>query len=326
MRKIGLYIVLVLLARPAFAIDCTAATNTVEKAICSDPEAVRADEALGKACIQLRKSLPDRDAAGLRHAQLEWIHTRDTACAAANAVKPLSSCLAEQSRERQRFLDGRPRAGDSSLSLFRPVFIFRPATNGSAPLSIEAIKFAGTGEWQSRLNATIDAAVKRAMSDAEAAKDNPGGHDNYSVDLEIDLAYATSRMVSVQVDSGSYLGQAHPDSESYNINFDTARGRELTFNDLLDEARAKPVFEFCRSQVAKQKRERSDDPDHWNDDVESAEAAEGTRNFSSWRFSASSVDVYYGAYGFGGYGQCMCTCTIPYSMLRPIAKQEFPLP
>jgi hypothetical protein len=49
-----------------------------------------------------------------------------------------------------------PRAGDGSASLFRRL--------GEA--SIQALKFPGDGEWQSRLNAKIDAVVKRAISDA----------------------------------------------------------------------------------------------------------------------------------------------------------------
>jgi hypothetical protein len=122
------------------------------------------------------------------------------------------------------------------------------------------------------------------------------------------------------------MGQAYPNYVNYNINFDRASGRELTFDDILDGEKAKQVFEFCRSEVAKEKRERADDADHWQDDVKLEEVGENTKNFSLWRFKASSVDIDYGAYGFGGYGQCMCTCTIPYSMLRSIAKKEFPLP
>lgn len=326
MRRFGLFIAFVLFASPASAINCTSATSEPERAICSDPEARSADEALSKAYAQLRNSLSKDEAAALRHSQIKWIGDRDGMCSnASNAVKPLSKCLAEQSRQRLRFLDGKPRAGDVLMSFFRPMFVFRPAKNGSASLSIQAIKFIGDGTWQSKLNGEIEAMVKRALSDAEEGKDNPGSHENYFVDLEIDLAYASSQMVSVQVDSGSYLGQAHPLSANYNINFDIGTSRELTFDNFLDGTKAKQVFELCRSQVVKQKIERADAGNR-KDDVELEEVTQGTKAFSNWRFGSSSVDIYYGAYAFGGYGRCMCTCTIPYSMLRPIAKKEFPLP
>lgn len=326
MRAVGIAVASVLFVHPALAIDCTAASSAVEKAICSDPDARSADAVLGKAYSQLRSSLPANAAAVLRRSQAEWIQSRDAVCAAPAAIKPLSECLAVQSRQRQSFLDGRPRAGDVSDRLFRPVFISRPAKNGSADLSISAIEFVGSGNWQARLNGAIDAAVKDATATAEAAKENPGRHDNYAVSLEIDLPYASSRLVSVHVTSGSYLGQAHPDSGSYNINFDRTLNRQLRFDDLLDEASAKPVFAFCRSEVAKQKKQRSDDADHWKDDVELTEVSENSKDLKSWSFDATAAVVDYGAYGFGGYGQCMCSCTIPYSMLRPIAKKDFPLP
>jgi uncharacterized protein YecT (DUF1311 family) len=326
MRKFGFFIAFMLFASPASAINCASAISEPEKAICSDPEARSADEALGKAYVRLRNSLSSDEAAALRHSQIKWIGDRDRMCSdASKADKPLSRCLTEQSRQRLRFLDGKPRAGDVVMSFFRPMFVFRPAKNGSASLSIQAIKFIGDGAWQSKLNGKIEAMVKDALSDAEAGKDNPGSHENYFVDLDIDLAYASPQMVSVQVDSGSYLGQAHPLSANYNINLDIGASRELTFDNFLDGTKAKQVFELCRSQVAKQKLERGD-ADNQKDDVELEEVTQATKAFSNWRFGSSSVDIYYGVYAFGGYGRCVCTCTIPYSMLRPLAKKEFPLP
>lgn len=142
----------------------------------------------------------------------------------------------------------------------------------------------------------------------------------------MDLTYASLRLVSVNVSSGSYLGQAHPDSGSYNFNFDRTLNRELRFDDLLDEVSAKPIFEFCRSEVAKQKKKQSDDPGQWKDDVELQEVSERSKDLKFWSFGSAAAEVDYGAYAFGGYGQCMCICTIPYSTLRPIVKKDFPLP
>jgi uncharacterized protein len=66
MRILRLSTAWILFAHPAFAIDCGSATSAAERAICSDPEAPSADEALGKAYARLRNSLPDNEAAGLR--------------------------------------------------------------------------------------------------------------------------------------------------------------------------------------------------------------------------------------------------------------------
>jgi hypothetical protein len=113
-----------------------------------------------------------------------------------------------------------------------------------------------------------------------------------------------------------------------NLNFDRNTGNELKFEDILDNADEGKIFALCRSQVAKEKRGRADVEGltNHNDDIDPAEIEEGTKQFSNWRFDASSVDIYYGDYAFGGYGQCMCNCTISYSVLRPVAKKSFPLP
>ncbi len=142
----------------------------------------------------------------------------------------------------------------------------------------------------------------------------------------MDLTYASSRLVSVKASVGSYLGQAHPDWGSYNFNFDRTLNRELRFDDLLDDVSTKPILEFCRLEVVKQKKERSDHPDQWKDDVELLEVSDISKDLKRWSFGSATAEVDYGAYAFGGYGQCMCTCTIPYSMLRPIVKKDFPLP
>jgi hypothetical protein len=62
------------------------------------------------------------------------------------------------------------------------------------------------------------------------------------------------------------------------------------------------------------------------DDVDLEEVTEATKEFWNWRFLASSAEISYSDYAFGGYAQCMCSRTIPYSMLRPTAKKDFPLP
>jgi len=328
MRKLCLSIALIILTHPAFAFDCALATSTADKTICSDPEARGADEALGKAYTTLRHSFSESERAELRQSQIKWISARDASCAAPRGIKPLSKCLVEQSKERQRFLEGRPHEGDSSVRLFSPTFIFQPAKNGYVRLSIEAIKFTGSDAWQSTINTKIDSWIKNAILDAEGEMRQPGSNEDFNVELNVDLSYASSRMVSVHAVYESYLGQPHPLYWTANINFDRSLNREMKFDNLLDGAAAKQVFEFCRSQVAKEKivQARDNGDDNQKDDVELEDVAADTKDLSRWQFESSAADIDYGSYAFGGYGHCMCNCTIPYSTLRPIAKKDFPLP
>jgi uncharacterized protein YecT (DUF1311 family) len=330
MRGLWLSFILTLSAHPALAIDCARAKTDIEHAICADTEAQAADQALGLAFDRLRNLLPEDERAGLRSSQIEWLRTRDATCLAKRANIPLPKCIATESEQRRRVLEGKPTSGDTAESLYRPVFIFRPATKETARLSIEAIKFVGAGAWQTKANASIDQLVKRAIDDADIHDDgppNPG--ESYFVELHVSLSFTSQHLLSVQADYGNYLGQAHPQHHSTNINIEIPTGRELTFDDLFDAAKASELFQYCRSQVVKQKSEGADIHGLSGDEatnVDMKEVVDGTKNFSSWAFTSSEVIIDYGDYAFGGYGRCMCSCTVPYSRLRPIERQAFQLP
>jgi uncharacterized protein YecT (DUF1311 family) len=317
-------------AHSAFAIDCVRARSDIEHAICGNAEAQAADQALGIAFDHVRNLLPDDERAGLRSSQINWLRTRDAACLAKRADTPLPKCLAEVSEKRRRFLEGKPATGDAEQNLFRPVFIFRPATKGTAQLSIEAIRFTGTSAWQTTANASIDKLVKDAIDDADVRDSRPPEPgESYSVELSISLPFASPRLVSIHAGYSNYLGQAHPNHSATNVNIDIPTGRELSFDDRFDAAKAGELFQYCRAQIVKEKSESADIHGVSGDeagDVELQEVMDGTKNVSNWAFTASGVEIDYGDGAFGGYGRCMCSCTIPYSRLRPIAHGDQPLP
>ncbi len=331
MRSLGVAFAAVLVSSPASALDCSVARSAAEKAICSDPAARAADEALGNTFDQLRALLPEDEKASLKLAQIAWIRSRDKWCFAPLATKPLSACLAEKTKARQGYLEGRPAAGDMAAGSVRPMIIVRRAAIGAAPVTIEAIKFTGGNLWESKLNSSIERMVKDAIADSDVrdSQEKPAIPDaTYFVDLGISLAYASPRFISISATYENELGQPHPFRWKRNLNFDIDAGRELKFDDLLNEAEGKKIFKYCRSQVAKEKMEGAEihGVDSDSDDVSLEEVTEGTRAFSNWQFLEAAVRIDYGDTAFGGYGRCMCHCTIPYSMLRPVANKQFPLP
>ena len=61
-------------------------------------------------------------------------------------------------------------------------------------------------------------------------------------------------------------------------------------------------------------------------DVDFQEVIDGTKKFANWAFSKAGVVIDYGDTAFGGYGRCVCTCSVPYSELRPAAHHDLLLP
>jgi len=329
--KPWLLMALLLVASPVFAIDCGRAKSEVEKAICGDAEAKSADEELGRAFERVRGSLPANETASLKLSQRNWIQVRDTDCLAPRALKPLSKCLKEKSALRQKFLEGRPIAGEAPAGQVRPMFIYRSATNKEAGVSIEALKFTGDESWETKLNAAIGKLVKSAVKDADLSESQDAQsspNHSYFVDLGVSLSFAAPRFVSINASYENELGQAHPFRYAINLNFEIPTGRELQFEDLLNKADAKKIFQLCRSQIVKEKLELADvhGVTEKTDDIDPKEVEELTRQFSNWRFGGSGVEINYGDDAFGGYGRCECSCSISYEELRPLAKKDFPLP
>ncbi len=146
-------------------------------------------------------------------AQIAWIRSRDKWCLAPLATKPLSACLAEKTKARQGYLEGRPAAGDMPAGSVRPMIILRRAAIGSVHLTIEAVKFTGDSAWQSKLNTSVEGMVKDAIADSDVgvSQENPAIPDaTYFVDLGVSLAYASPRFVSISATYENKLGQAHP--------------------------------------------------------------------------------------------------------------------
>jgi hypothetical protein len=154
-----------------------------------------------------------------------------------------------------------------------------------------------------------------------------GPRERDFVELDVSLSFASKRLRSVHAEYGNYLGQAHPFHFSANITVELPTGRELKFADVVDAGRANELFQYCRAQIVKEKADGAeihgvDNPN----DIDPKEVAEGTESFSAWQFKTAGVDIDYGDYAFGGYGRCMCSCSIPYSVLRPLANKSFPFP
>jgi len=212
MRRLGFAFATIFVASPASALDCELAKSVAEKAICSDAEARAADEALGRSYNQLRAQLPNEEKASLRLSQIAWIRDRDIGCLAPSAIKPLTTCLAGETKRRQSLLEAKPLAGEIAAGSVRPTFVVRPAAIGSASLNIKALKFTGDGAWQPKMNSSIDRLVKDAIADSDITDSHqepavPG--DSYFVDLSVTLSFASPSLVSVSAEYENELGQAH---------------------------------------------------------------------------------------------------------------------
>jgi len=313
-----------LAASPALALDCQRASTASEKAICADPAALAADADLGKVFAALHGSLDPKAKPQLAAAEVSWLALRDSNCADEKGPA-LGPCLTRETRSRIVFLSGAPDAGPGAPDRLAPVFGMQKGGKGRTEVDVQLSKFVDAATPAER---AFNAAVDHLTNDLEnPGKDDPLA-DQWSYTWSMRLAYASPKLISAHAEGDSFMGGAHPNSYSVNINLDVARGREATFADLLDKPAADKIFALCLKQVRDEKtsREGSADDDSGAAKTLADSVAEATGNLKAWSFGADAATISYDAYAVGAYAEGAFSCSAPYTTLRPLARADFPLP
>jgi uncharacterized protein YecT (DUF1311 family) len=312
-----------LAASPAAAFDCKKAATPSEKAICDDPTARAADDAMADA---FRKRLASERPSAKRTllaGQGRWLQARDRDC---EEVKPLAACLAVESARRRAFLAGEPEAGPGAPGRLTPVFRVETGSKTKADINLQLLKYPAPETPAERaFNAAVDTLVG-PLDEPQPGDPNPGG---YAHERTMRLIYASPKLVSAHLRAYEDAGGAHPNSFTGDINILVAQGRAAKFADLLDARSARAVFAMCRKQVIAAKtarmgadfRLRADDLKDLTKNV-----ADSTAKLGAWSFAADKATVTYDPYAVGAYVEGAYDCVIPYATLKPLANPAFPLP
>jgi uncharacterized protein YecT (DUF1311 family) len=313
-----------LAASPALALDCQRASSASEKAICADPAALAADADLGKAFAALHASLDPKAKSQLGAAEVAWLALRDSNCADVKAAA-LGACLARETRGRIAFLSGAPDSGPGAPGRLAPVFRMQKGAKGRTDIDVQLLKFVDAATPAER---AFNGAVDHLTNDLENPGKDDALADQWSYMWSMRLAYASPKLISAHADGDSFMGGAHPNSYSVNINVDVARGREATFADMLDKPAADKIFALCLKQVRDEKTAREGSAD---DDADAAKTlavsvAEATGDLKAWSFGADAATISYDPYAVGAYAEGAFSCSAPYATLRPLARADFPLP
>ncbi len=316
---------LALAAPGASAFDCKRAASLSEKAICADPAALAADADLSKAFEALRAGDDPKARAQLVAAEVVWLARRDARCSDRQGAA-LSACLAAQSRARLAFLTGAPEAGPGAPGQIAPAFLMQKGGNGRADIDIQTLRFVSPASPAAR---AFNAAVDRLASDLEEPEKDDPQADKFVFRWSMRLAYASPRLISAHADGYSFTGGAHSNSYGVDVNVDVARGREATFDDLLDKPAAQRIFALCVDQVRDKKKEAGEwdeNSDAWGPKQLVKDVAGASADLKAWSFGGDAATIGYDPYAVGPYSDGPFECKIPYAVLRPLARPDFPLP
>ena len=202
-----------------------------------------------------------------------------------------------------------------------------------AELSAEYLELSG-GAGAAGFNQLAKARVTKALTDfkkdlagvtAEDIK-RMGEMGNY-IDIGYDVEYADEDVISVNFGEDTFTGGAHPNHNTFTLNYDLKQGRELKLADLF-----KPGSKYLQTiaDYALRDLKSRKDPDSGENlglaqDIFEDGAKPTTDNYRNWNITKKGLLITFPPYQVGAYAVGPQTVIVPYSHLRDIALPEGPL-
>jgi hypothetical protein len=132
------------------------------------------------------------------------------------------------------------------------------------------------------------------------------------------LYFIPNRFVSIQFEEYSYVsGSAHPNIETYVINYDFVQNRDLNLQDLFkpEVSYLSIIANYCIKEL---KTRKFGAVDFIKDG-----AAPVDRNYHDWNITKAGLLINFDAYQVAPYVYGKQTVVIPYSYLKPYMKEEY---
>lgn len=314
---------------PSLAIDCSKASTPVERAICADPAAKAADDAMGAAYAALIARLSPEAAAALKSSQRAFLKQREDRCGYLAGAE-LAACLTERTEWRTRFLSAAPETGPGLPAPLEPVMVSRAQTQTQCAADVAAFRFLpGAGLPGADVFNEAVAALLAQLEDEFGKREDPavsGFELNCDYTLAVTVTFASPRLIAVREDLSFYTGGAHGSYGASGRAVALTTGAVPDFDDLFGADALPALVATCRDELIAEKTRRYAQAGLSAEQAAADIAASGEivtttlQTFSRWILYADRADVYFGAYELGSYAEGDYVCTLPAAFLRARTK------
>ncbi len=306
--------------------DCSKARSPIEKAICADPAANAADDAMSASFSGLKKSQTVEQWNVLLAKQRLWLKGREYRCYEKKGAA-LSACLKADTEAWTATLEGRPEAGTYDATAFAPLIAGKIAKrNGEYDISIMVMKFRTPQTVAERaFNAAVDAQIKDAPMNEPREADMPR---KLAYDASMRVSFASPALISAATEVYQDGGGAHPNTNTFHINIDGRSGKEVTLADVFTADGRKTALKLCATQISAQRKEKGADQvaESGKNDSANSSLADAFGAIANWSFGRDKTSVYFNPYELGSYAEGAYGCDFQNTELRPLIKPGFPLP
>ena len=325
----------------ASGFDCQKAKTSVERAICSNPDAGKLDVALNDAYRAAMGQLSPEGQAALRQSELSFLSALEIQCqpqeTPATAHRPSTSPEVRTCGVERAFQDRADLLSRSvgvfggrryfTLSTYRArIAQIEQADDTTQPFDVtEEVDIVQIDAPRSDAERAWNAAARRqaaiAQKEVYEFSDAPPGKDNFETDdyqhvwVTMSLAGASPDLISTVLQEDSYhYGAAHP-QERVNraVTWSLRLGRPIKASDVFDAT--KPWRKALQPLVEAHLKAT-------NPPLGSVKPYEVDR-VDRWQLRADGLHVVYMSYELGGYLSA-AEASIPWDELKPYLRRDMP--
>jgi len=313
------------------SIECTKAKTTAEQLICSDAALSASDRHLGADWRRLKASVSGESFATFQSAQRAWIAYATKTCGAdvpmpdtAGERSPITDCLNTEYGDRAHLLES-AKAQKSGALLLEPRMRFRtraePATEES---NIYPLMSGEPGA--AAFNAFVSKTLKLdrwRMDDKSVFR---YGDDVSDMKLHAQRFYSVERfdgrIVGLVIDTSDFVGGHGEEYGSFAINWDLAKSRPLSFDDMFVKGSDWKRFatKFCLDDLRRQTTR-----DDKAADLDISDVEKQLSDVGSWIWRKSGATVMFTVVMNSGMPEEGYNVDIPYAALKPYMKPDAPV-
>ena len=173
-----------------------------------------------------------------------------------------------------------------------------------------------TDQIAARFNQRVyDLVTSRSAQGREWLGEDLPGVGPRSTSIDYMVSYAEQGVISIRFIVDSYLGGAHPSSQSMVLNHDLNSGREIQLGDLFNEGSdyLGVLSAYCRRDLEDRNLLMFEDG-----------VLPTPQNYQSWNISPQGLVINFDEYQVGPYAMGAQTVVIPYDALAAIVRPDGP--
>jgi hypothetical protein len=161
-------------------------------------------------------------------------------------------------------------------------------------------------------NQASEKAVEAKPATPPATESKPSEALPFTFDSGYEVVFANADIISVLFNYSTFMGGAHPNHFSVAFNYDLQRGAEVKLAELFvpQAAYLKAISDYSIKELKKLRTTAG---------VEEG-AAPKAENFKSWNLAPAGLRFTFDHYQVGAYAVGQHEVTMPYALLKPLAK------